>query len=101
VGREHTALSNLLVEQIEALGGEAQPIDPRGHIGRCDRLVVFHRSTANFIYFVEVKSEDDVVKPWQHTEHERLRARGFTVEVVRGRQGVLDFVAKVRKRLGK
>ena len=69
------------------------------HRGRCDRFAVFHRAPGYIFYFVEIKTGDDDVKPWQKTEHEMLRAKGYDVRVLREREEVDEFIREVKRRL--
>jgi hypothetical protein len=100
VGTKHSELSRYLEREVEKLGGQCQPLDPRGHVGRCDRFAVFHHGPTHIFYFVEVKTEGDTVKSWQALEHERLRAAGYDVRVLWGREDIDGFIRMVKHRLG-
>ena len=72
-------LERRFVEYVKAHGGIAYKWTSPGRRGVPDRIVVL----PGHILFVELKTETGQLTPWQVREHQRLKALGHTVLVIR------------------
>ena len=91
-----SAIEKHLREQVELYGGVCRKWVTPGRKGPPDRICIFDYPD---LFFVETKTLDGVIKSWQKREHERLRARGWRVYVVRSVEevDVLMFHYKILK----
>lgn len=82
----------LLVRKIKQAGGWALKLVSPGNSGVPDRLVLL---PGGRIFFVELKTDTGRLSPLQEFVHGRLRRLGMDVQVLYGRDQVLDFVKEV------
>lgn len=92
-GREdESSLEAFFFNRVRLVGGNTIKMIPY-RAGIPDRCVIM---PGNRIYFAELKADDGAVSRIQAHEHAKLKARyGVKVYVVRGRQGVLDFLREI------
>lgn len=83
-------------DQVRRLGGTAIKLVPV-HKGIPDRLVLM---PGGRVYFVELKAETGTVSSAQRLWHEKLRALGHNVSVVKGRAEVLVWLADITDAAG-
>lgn len=74
-----------LKEMIEGKGGEYYKFTSPARRGVPDRLVIF---SVDLWFFVELKSEEGQLEPWQEREIRRLKDRGVKVFVVNDLESV-------------
>lgn len=73
------SVEDYLVEQTEAHGAICEKHVSPGRKGPPDRQVLWDQG---IIHFIETKSPDGHVAPWQERDHKRRRQLGFYVEVI-------------------
>ena len=81
-----------LVRKVKALGGDCPKFVSPSRRGVPDRIVLM---PGGKITFVELKSTNGKLMPIQEHEISRLKALGFSVEVLAGREAVDVFVEKL------
>jgi len=86
--REST-VERSLVQLVKSQGGECHKYKTLGRKNSPDRILLSWRGR---VAFCECKRPGEEPTPAQLREHNRLRARGFTVGVVSTPAGVVDFV---------
>lgn len=74
-----------LKEMVEDKGGLYYKFTSPAKRGVPDRLVIFD---VELWFFVELKSEEGSLEPWQEREIKRLKDRGVKVFVVNDLEGV-------------
>lgn len=89
------AVERKLVELVKANKGLCIKLLCDNFIGLPDRLVLL---PGGKIAFVELKTTGKKPRRIQVIVHERLRALGFTVEVIDTIEGVKNFIDYVNKR---
>lgn len=72
-------LEILLTEEVKRMGGWALKLVPTQVAGLPDRMVMLPGAR---VFFVEVKTTNQVPRPLQLVRHRQLRKLGFRVEVV-------------------
>ena len=92
-GRNHMGVRENKVEayldaEVKKLGGITRKWVSPGVSGVPDRIVIID----SLVVFVEVKTVDGVLSPWQVREIKRLKDHGAHVYVARGIMGVDDFI---------
>ena len=87
-----SAIERRLVRGIKAAGGMAYKFTSPGHAGVPDRLVLM---PGGRLYFVELKQAHGVLTPLQIETHNRLRALGFDVRTLYGKEYVEGFLREV------
>lgn len=90
MGARENKVEDYLDKRITDLGGLTRKWVSPGRDGVPDRIAIIDR-----VIFVEVKTDDGVLEPWQSREHARLRVAGATVTAVYGVRGVDEFIADV------
>jgi hypothetical protein len=85
---KEAALESLLRTELTRRGGVAFKLDALSRKGAPDRIVTANGRTI----YVELKTERGVVAPLQQFEHERIRAAGGEVVVLRGADAIRRFV---------
>jgi hypothetical protein len=83
-------VENYLVERVHVKGGACPKLVDIGRKGFPDRTVLMPKSK---IIFVETKTIDGHVEPWQARYHKMLRGLGFRVEVLWTCVQVDEFLA--------
>lgn len=84
--RLESDLENAFVKHIVRTGGEVRKVRWIGRQGAPDRLVMYPDGE---LVWVELKTTTGKLRPAQEREHERLRAMGQTVHVIRTKE---DYV---------
>jgi hypothetical protein len=84
-----------LDSEIMKLGGITRKWVSPGVNGVPDRIVIVN----GLVWFVEVKTIDGRLSPWQKREIDRLRDHGVSALVVYGVEGVDEFIKEVRETL--
>lgn len=87
-----SAIERRLVRGVKAAGGQALKFVSPGHAGVPDRLVLM---PGGRLYFVELKREHEVLTPLQIETHNRLRALGFEVLTLYGKDYVEGFLREI------
>lgn len=92
MGKAESRVETVLTEGVEALGGTCEKFVTPGKRGPPDRLICWpekwegHNGNATLLLcameFVETKSVNGVLEPWQERDHARRRAMGFRVSVL-------------------
>ena len=75
-----------LVRHVQQIGGEVRKVTWPGRSGAPDRVVFF---PGGVVVWVELKRPTGRAEPHQHREHERMRAMGQTVLVLRSEEDIL------------
>lgn len=78
--KKESSVEKHLVEYAKQLGGQVRKVTFPGHSGAPDRLILF---PGGVVAWVELKSTTGKTKPWQDREHQRFRAMGQRVDVIR------------------
>lgn len=81
-----------LVREVRRAGGEAYKWVSPGNDGVPDRIVVMDGR----VVFVELKSDTGRLRPVQKIQIEKLKILGQQVEVIRGMEGVREFLRKMK-----
>lgn len=84
-----------LDSEILKLGGITRKWVSPGVNGVPDRIVIVN----GLVWFVEVKTVDGRLSPWQKREIERLNDHGVAALVVYGVEGVDEFIQDVKETL--
>ena len=87
-----SAIERRLVRGIKAAGGMAYKFVSPGHAGVPDRLGLM---PGGRLFFVELKQARGVLTPLQIETHNRLRALGFDVRTLYGKDYVEGFLREV------
>lgn len=82
-----------LVREIRRMGGEAYKWTSPGNDGVPDRIVML---PGGKLIFVELKADDGTLRPVQRVQIGRIRKLGQEVRVVRGMDGLEDFLERIR-----
>ncbi len=82
-----------LDSEVMKLGGITRKWVSPGVNGVPDRIVIVN----GLVWFVEVKTVDGRLSPWQVREIDRLRDHGVNALVVYGVEGVDEFIKEVRE----
>lgn len=88
MGKRESKVETYLDTEVKKLGGITRKWVCPGRSGVPDRIVIVR----GIVFFVEVKTMDGTVEPWQKREMDKLNESGALTLVVRGRPGVDDFV---------
>lgn len=91
-------IETYLRERVEAVGGLCYKFVSPGRKNVPDRIVLIGSDmglTPTKTVFVELKAPGKKPTPGQLREHERLRERGFRVEVIDTKEGVDAFMASL------
>lgn len=86
-------IESYLREEVKAIGGKAFKFVSPGNVGVPDRIVLF---PGGKIAFAELKAPGKKPTAIQEVQQNRIRALGFEVEVIDSKQGVDEFLNKVR-----
>jgi VRR-NUC domain len=78
-------IESKLKDLIESKGGEYYKFTSPARRGVPDRLVIFD---VDLWFFVELKSEEGELEPWQEREIRKLKDRGVKVFVINDLDGV-------------
>lgn len=81
-----------LVHEIRRMGGEAYKWTSPGNDGVPDRIVML---PGGKLIFVELKADDGTLRPVQRVQIGRIRKLGQEVHVVRGMDGLEEFLKEV------
>ena len=92
MGVRENKVERFLDSEIMKLGGITRKWVSPGVNGVPDRIVI----VKGHVWFVEVKTVDGKLSPWQSRELDRLKSHGANVAVVYGERGVKDFIDEVR-----
>jgi|TARA_Y100000310_G_C20519146_1_gene732765 hypothetical protein len=95
MARRENMVERYLDSEILKLGGMTRKWVSPGVNGVPDRIVIIQ----GLVFFVEVKTVDGRLSPWQERELERLSAHGAHTDVVYGVEGVDKFIQEVRELL--
>ena len=78
----------LLRDGMKRIGGKAYKFESPGNAGVPDRIIIFPNGK---IEFVELKSENGVVRPLQASKMRELESLHQTVRVVKGIDELADY----------
>lgn len=87
-----------LVEGVRSLGGIAYKFTSPGNVGVPDRLIVL---PGGHVLFAELKTEEGRPSKIQRFQIDRLRRLGVRACLVRGMEGVNDFLSLCRNIIGR
>ena len=90
MGVRENKVEKYLDEEVVKLGGITRKWTSVNRVGVPDRIVVVN----GVVWFVEVKTTDGRLSPEQKREHIRLIEAGANVDVVKGRNGVYEFMKR-------
>lgn len=82
-------IEKILVQGVKALGGKAYKWVSPGNNGVPDRIVILPRKVP---VFVELKTESGSLTALQKVQIQKLKSLGQKVRVLRGEEGVRDFL---------
>lgn len=78
-----------LVERVRAAGGACYKWVSPGNAGVPDRIVIM---PGGRVWFVELKTDTGQLRPLQKRQLSRLRALGCDLAVLRGMEGLEEFM---------
>lgn len=90
MGKAEGSVEDYLVERVEARGGRCPKLVDLGRRGFPDRTALYPEEMPHFI---ETKSTNGEVKPWQKRYHDDLRSMGFLVFVIWTKDQVDTYIA--------
>ncbi len=82
-----------LKKAVEHLGGVCLKFSPQGVNGMPDRLILF---PVNLVFFAEIKSPGERLRPLQAKRKQQLERMGFKVFVIDSFTSIEKFVWEVR-----
>ena len=98
MGKKENAVESLLCTGVLRLGGVCEKFESPGTVGVPDRIISWpmHADAMHgypaWIEFVETKSDEGKVEPWQARDHARRRKMGFRVSVLWTKDQVAEFL---------
>lgn len=88
-------LEILLTEEVKRMGGWALKLVPTQVAGLPDRMVMLPGA---IMFFVEVKTTNQVPRPLQLVRHRQLRKLGFRVEVVDTSKQIKELLNEFKRK---
>lgn len=88
-----STIERRLVDGVKALGGKAWKFTSPGHAGVPDRIVML---PGGRLIFVELKTKTGRLTPLQIETHNQIRALGFEVQTLYGKDYVEVFLDEIR-----
>jgi hypothetical protein len=87
-----------LMDQVELHGGMSELFTSPGKRGVPDVINTWPEFGWARIHFVETKTIDGKVKPWQQRDHDRRRMMGAQVFVIWSKAGVDSYIKRFSPR---
>jgi hypothetical protein len=88
------SVEKFLVSEVKKRGGVAEKVMTIARRGFFDRVVVM---PGGAVHFVELKSDRGRLSPHQKLKSEQYSALGANAHVLRGRNGVVEFLELLDK----
>ena len=90
---KESSIERRLVDGVKKVGGLALKFVSPGHAGVPDRIVLLPRGR---LIFVEMKTETGSLTPLQIDTHNRIRALGFDVRTLYGKDYTEGFIHEIQ-----
>lgn len=86
-------IEKCLVRKVREMGGAAYKFVSPGNTGVPDRIIIL---PGGRIWFAELKAKTGWLSPPQERQIERLRGLGMKVVVIRGMEGLEEWLDEIR-----